>query len=220
VPKAARRPSTRLDRDRVVRAALRIIDRSGAEGLTMRALGTELGVDPMATYHHVPGKAALLDAVVDAIWSELVLPPEHGRWQDDLRALAWALRDVLRAHPHALPLVATRQNTAGAGLAALDRAIGMLVAAGFRPAEAMRMVVGASAFVIGHALAEVGIAPGQVSDVPDEAFTAAATDPRGTYPHLEAAIDQGALDHGAMDETFETGLTLLISGAEHLLDRD
>jgi TetR/AcrR family transcriptional regulator, tetracycline repressor protein len=49
----------RLTRERILAEALRLVDEQGLPALTMRALGTRLGVDPMSPYNHVPGKRAL-----------------------------------------------------------------------------------------------------------------------------------------------------------------
>ena len=48
-----------LSREYILHTALRIVDRDGPDKLTMRRLGAELGVDPMAVYHYLPNKAAL-----------------------------------------------------------------------------------------------------------------------------------------------------------------
>lgn len=92
--------------------ALDIVDRDSLDGLTMRALGRELGADPMAAYYHLPNKTAVLDGIVEAVWSELDLPePSSQPWQERLEAIARAIRDTLRRHPNALPILATRPPT-------------------------------------------------------------------------------------------------------------
>ena len=53
-----------LSRDRILDTALSIIDDAGVDGLTMRRVGTEIGVDPMMVYRHFPNKAAVLDGVM------------------------------------------------------------------------------------------------------------------------------------------------------------
>ncbi len=55
-----------LSRDRVVDTALDIVDRDGLDGLTMRRLAADLGVEAMSLYHWFPNKAAILDALVEA----------------------------------------------------------------------------------------------------------------------------------------------------------
>ena len=64
-PRRRGRPSV-ISRERVLTEALRIVDEQGLDRLTMRRLGGELGVDPMAVYHHVPDKAALFAERVEA----------------------------------------------------------------------------------------------------------------------------------------------------------
>ena len=66
-----------LSRERAIAAALTIVDRDGLDGLTMRALGRELRADPMAVYHHLPNKEAILDGVVEAVLSEIPLDPRR-----------------------------------------------------------------------------------------------------------------------------------------------
>ncbi len=147
-----------LTRDVVVAAALEIVDRDGLDALTMRALGRELGVDPMAVYHHLPNKAAILDGVVEAVLREVPLDAPPGRlWTERLAVVARGYRDALRAHPNALPVVATRPDVTPAALRILDTALGILLEAGLDPADALRAVHAASCFVVGHALDESGL---------------------------------------------------------------
>src|SRR3982751_25304 len=106
-----------LDRQRIVDAAIRYIDEHGLHDLTMRRLGAYLGVEGMALYRHVPGREALLDAVVDAVVDELYRDPDvlleaPAGWVDYLQRLAYGLRRVALAHPEVFPLVATRPPAA------------------------------------------------------------------------------------------------------------
>src|SRR5215469_8858987 len=78
--KVKREPSrSTLTRDRIVDAALDVIDRAGLDGLSMRKLGAALGVEAMALYHHVGSKERLLEAVVERLMSELD-PGESADW--------------------------------------------------------------------------------------------------------------------------------------------
>lgn len=210
----SRDPRSPLTRQRVVSAALRIVDRDGLDGLTMRALGRELGVDPMAAYYHVPNKAALLDGVVEAVWSELSLPePSDQPWQLQLEQIARAMRETLRRHPNALPILATRPNMSAAGFRLTDRTLGVLLQAGLPAAEALDFVNAAGEFLLGHALAEAGppfagLAPG------DDDILAAITDAAGQYPHLTAALAATDLREITMDRIFEAGLATMRRGLE------
>src|SRR5258706_5684902 len=106
-----------LSRERVLEAALQIVDREGLEAISMRRLGDALGVEAMSLYNHVPNKAAVLDGVFERVLAELpVLKPGRKSWRAVLKAQALALRDVLAAHPNALPLFATRPAVTEASL--------------------------------------------------------------------------------------------------------
>jgi hypothetical protein len=79
-------PRTPLSRDRVLRAAVELADREGAEGLSMRRLSAELGVVPMALYKHVANKDELLDGMIDVVVAEIDPPrrPSAGKaWPRD-----------------------------------------------------------------------------------------------------------------------------------------
>lgn len=107
----------RLDRERVVDAALNFIEREGLATLTMRRLGHDLGVEAMSLYRYVPGKEDLLDAVVERLVGglradpEVLREPEHG-WQDFLQRMAHGIRRVALSNPNAFPLVASRPGEA------------------------------------------------------------------------------------------------------------
>ena len=62
------RTRTPLTRQRVLDAAMALADRTGIEAFTIRKLAAELGVKPMAIYHHVPSKDTILDGIVDLVF--------------------------------------------------------------------------------------------------------------------------------------------------------
>lgn len=152
----------RLTRERVVAAALAVVDRDGLERLTMRALGRELGVDPMAAYHHVPNKAAIVQGVVEAILTEIPLPPADSvmPWPDGVRLIGRSYRRALLAHPNALPAASTQPPLTPAGLRLIEAAANLLVVGGLRPVQALEAINGVAALVIGSALTEAGVTPG------------------------------------------------------------
>ena len=89
-----------LGREEIVAGAIRVTKAVGLDHLTMRALAAELGVTPMALYHHVPNKDALLQLVADAVIGEIdVPPPDVGPWDVRLAVLARDLRARVSAFP-------------------------------------------------------------------------------------------------------------------------
>lgn len=85
-----------LTRQRVLEAALSLIDREGLEGFSMRKLGAMLGVEAMAIYNHVENKRALFDGVVELLIVQGPYPEQlDGTPREELWAFAHAFRDVL-----------------------------------------------------------------------------------------------------------------------------
>ena len=89
----------RLTKDGILRAALRIVDADGVEALSMRKLAADLGVNPMSIYHHLPGKAAVLNGVTQLVTEgsrQISVGP--GTWQEQLHRLAYEFRALSLAH--------------------------------------------------------------------------------------------------------------------------
>ena len=105
-----------LDRQTIVANALTLIDRDGAQGLSMRSLAKEQGGVPMALYRYVHGRGDLLEAVVSLLLEGVRhdLDGELARtcWQGYLQTLATSVRRIAVEHPFAFPLVATRHPSA------------------------------------------------------------------------------------------------------------
>jgi AcrR family transcriptional regulator len=84
---------------RIARAALEVAEEQGASGFSMRLVAERLCVTPMALYHHVDDKAALVALLVDEVIAETPLPSTTGEWRDDLFALGLWMRRAALAHP-------------------------------------------------------------------------------------------------------------------------
>jgi AcrR family transcriptional regulator len=213
---AARGPAgrERLTRDRVVRAALAVVDRDGLDGLTMRALGRELGVDPMAAYHHVPSKEAILQGVVEAILAELVVPDRSTRlgWRDAARLIGREYRRALLAHPNALPIVSTQPPLTPVGMRLIEDAAAMLVRGGLTARQALEVINGTAAAVIGSALVEAGVTPGSEAidqAVIDSAYASLAPE---EFPTITAVIAEADPASFEPDRQFENLLDALVRG--------
>src|SRR5437899_10633326 len=93
-------PRQRHSIDEIVDAAIAIADEGGIDTLTMRAVAAKLGIAPMSIYTYVPGKAELLDLMLDRLYLAMPRPPLADRlWRDRLTALADNNRALFRAHP-------------------------------------------------------------------------------------------------------------------------
>ena len=98
--RSTRRPEA-LSRERIVEAAVAVLDASGEGGLTFRALTERLATGPGAIYWHVRNKDELLVAATDAVVADAlaVEPPAHPTPQDRVRAVAESLFDAVDDHP-------------------------------------------------------------------------------------------------------------------------
>ena len=84
---------------RIVEAAQVLIGTEGLDRLSMRRLGTALGVDPMAIYHHLPSKRAVLTGVLERVLSGLTPPDTSAAWDDQARQWIARYRKLVSANP-------------------------------------------------------------------------------------------------------------------------
>ena len=94
----------KLSRDRVIEAALRIMDEEGLDAVSMRRVAHELGVEAMSLYHHVGDKDELLDGICERVMGDFEFPELTGDWAQDCRAGARAWRRLMQKHPEVIEL--------------------------------------------------------------------------------------------------------------------
>lgn len=161
-----------LSRDRVVEAALAVIDRGGIRGCSMRSVAGELGVEAMSLYHHVPGgKDEMLDGVVAMVQTgfvdDLVLT---GHWRADMGMFARAYRAALVEHPNVVALIAARPSVAYRTSSALVGSLfDSMEDAGFSRQDALRAVRVVSRWTIGFTMGEASaVEDGEAAEEFDE----------------------------------------------------
>ncbi|GAA2821058.1 TetR/AcrR family transcriptional regulator C-terminal domain-containing protein [Kitasatospora sp. CM 4170] len=199
------RPRTPLlSRERIITAALRLVDAEGLDALSTRRLATELSVSGPSLYNHFGTKDELLDAVVDSVMGEVDLSmfTPGAPWPEALRAWARSYRAALAAHPNVVPVLAQGPGRRPNALRLADAVFGCLVESGWPRGQATRIGALMRYFVTGSALASFA------AGFPEDAGLYDAAD----YPHLgeahRLAEHRGAIDEGA----FETGLEALLDG--------
>ena len=215
-PRAGEEP---LTRKRILEAALSLVDEEGIGALSMRRLAKELGIDPMAIYHHLPNKWALLSALIEEVFSKMRAPRpgKSGDWRERVRTWASAFRDVARAHPKLVPHLASYPEAAAeATLDSTEELYAAFEAAGMPP----RQIVGAVGVVVdylnGFALAEASGALGD-PDEQREMMELLDARPRGELPVMRRTL--GALSNEDLGTDFEFGLEVVLSGLEAAADR-
>ncbi|HEY8527051.1 MAG TPA: TetR/AcrR family transcriptional regulator [Acidimicrobiales bacterium] len=205
--RAGREP---LTRDRIVEVALRLIDDVGLDQLSMRRLGAELGVDPMAVYHHVPNKDALLQAVVQRVFSEMPPPPPEGPWSERVRAWAETYRSVAEAHPNlVLRIVSEPAAVATAAVLANEGLYAALEAAGLPADEVVLAADLIVDYVNGFVLGQAALA--RAPEEAQQAFQAALdAQPADAVP-VQRRL-RGAPGTGVGRDSFRFGLDAILAG--------
>jgi TetR/AcrR family tetracycline transcriptional repressor len=205
----AKRPRAKLTRELLIATALRIADDEGLDSLSMRRLGAELDVDPMAAYRHLPSKKALLAGVVEAVLagSDVETDPA-APWQEQFRQVARAYRTAMLAHsPAVARLTATTPLDSLESLRIVEHGAAVLTAAGVPPADAVLAIQAVGQLTAGAVLLEAfwrewAEAGGTIHLSPPSL-------PRPELPVLSAAVEAGAfLPPG---DVFEFGLGAIVA---------
>jgi TetR/AcrR family transcriptional regulator, tetracycline repressor protein len=209
-PRRGRPPkgAPRLDRGAIVDATLEVVDADGIDAVSMRSVARVLGVDAKSLYHHVAGKDGLLDAVAERLLGSLRLPEPTGDLRGDLWAVGHAFRERALAHPGAAPLVLTRRLTSLEALAPTEAVLAVFRAAGCPPREAVPILRGLLATLVGTLLREVRTGPAH--DTTDADGVARRRDvlERSGLPLVAEAADELARFDG--DAEYEFTLTLAL----------
>jgi AcrR family transcriptional regulator len=181
-----------LDRDLIVRAALDSIDRNGSQGLTMRGLAQDLGVEAMSLYRYVSGREDLLEAVVAVLLGGLTDLDEQlaKTWQGYLQGLAHAVRRIAVDHPAAFPLVATRHPAAPwlrpplRSLELVEDFLSSLSRFGFTDQQVVATYQAFSSFLLGNLLLEAAVRGAETSPVEEP-----LDEGNATVPNQDGQVD-------------------------------
>jgi len=197
-----------LTRERIVEAALHVMDTEGLDAVSMRRVAREVGVEAMSLYNHVRDKEDLLDGMVEQIMGAFPEPvePADGDWFAFGRDIARGWRTMLKAHPGAIQLFAERKaplHTPDA-LRPADRALGALMRAGLSERDAVQAFHAVGGYIFGHVMMETGQLFGD-----DTSYEM----PREVGVQLPSLAACAPFLHDCdFDEQFEFGLDLMLEG--------
>jgi len=212
-----------LSRERVLQAALRLVDKGGVESLSMRRLAGTLGVEAMSLYKHVANKDEVLNGLVELVITEIELPPAGQEWRSAMRERAISARRVFLRHPWAAGLVESRIHGSPVGLSYANSVLGLLRHGGFTVPMAHRAFLLIDSYLYGFVMQEVHwpfeeAAIGEVV----EAMTPQLSPQE--YPHLLEAMGDvmtASVDgnfSGVYDAQFRDGLELILDALAGLRD--
>jgi AcrR family transcriptional regulator len=200
-----------LSRDRILSAALQLADESGAEAVTMRRLGEELGFEAMSLYRHVANKKDLFDGMLDLVLAEWQPPDGEGDWSAAIRTSARSVHDALRRHRWAAQLLMTGDHIRPARLRYMDQLLGRLRDAGFDADATYSVYHLLDGYIFGFSLWEIAYT---AVPLDDEAVTKLMQAiPWAEYPHLTGHRDQHMTDGPHREvSAFDVGLDLILDG--------
>lgn len=195
--RAGRPRKALLDRARIGQAALELVDQTG--DFTLPELARRLGVQTASLYHHVDGRAGVIEVLREQV-ADAMDPTtlEDEPWDEALAGFARSYRAVFAAHPRVVPLLTTATVRSATVIRAYDRMVARLIEIGVPQAAAMRILTALDNFVIGSALDLA--APEVMWEVPEGV----------EVPALAAALAAQPADHKRADDAFEDGLARLL----------
>lgn len=211
-PIGARRARGSLSRDRVIEAALALVDAEGAAALTMPALARTLGCGVMTLYGYVDSKEDLLAALAQRALAELRLPDDLPADAGDiLRIWGMSLRSTFLDHP-SLPAIFLSQPVVGPGiLYGLESLLAALNERGHAPRTAVRAVYAVVTYAVGFVAWEAPRTRQQTQAVYAATWRQAfAALPPDDLPLTATVLDQ--LGEVANEKQFTLGLNALVAG--------
>jgi AcrR family transcriptional regulator len=206
---------TPMSRDRVLGAAVELADAEGIESLTMRRLAKELGVEAMTLYYYVPNKDAILNGIVDLVFSEMELPAAGGDWKRELRSSSISAHRVLLRHRWGAA-IALKGGVHPSRLRYMDAVLGCLRSAGFSAEMTHHAYHALESHIMGFTLWLVGMAL-DATKLPDLAASFLSTLSRDDFPHVAEHVQthfDPAVEYTGTE--FEFGLDLILDGLERL----
>jgi TetR/AcrR family tetracycline transcriptional repressor len=210
-----------LTREALAQAALRVLERDGLAGLSMRKVAAEVGVKAASLYWHVRNKEELLDLLNDAIMASAEPPPREGDWRMQMRGYCWRHRQLLHDNRDAAKVVAGRLAPGPHMFGLLDDQLDRLREAGFSDAHAALTTYLLSSFVQGFVLQEQSPMSAAEADgasrleVTTEVRDRFRALPVEDFPNLVALA--GDLTEPSLDARFEFCVERILDGLAALL---
>ena len=209
-------PRPQLSRDAVVAAALEVVEKDGADALTMRSVAKEIGVSASSLYGYVANKEELVQLLLDQLFQEVELPPEGGPWQQTLKEFCRSMLRVFRRHRGMAALTLGRVALPASMLDGLERSFAEFRAAGL-PDE-VTVYIGDLLGLYCAAIAyEMDMAPpGEPQEFAAQFAGWLRSLPRDRFPNVTELA--GKMVAGNAEDRFEWGLDVIVRGLASYVD--
>ncbi|MFD3485799.1 TetR/AcrR family transcriptional regulator [Streptomyces sp. NPDC058665] len=225
--RATRGPKPGLTLDRIVTAAIELADAEGLAAVSMRRLSTELGAGTMSLYRHVPGRAELVDLMLDRVQGETARPseaaPSTSGWRETVETAARAELALYQAHPWLLSVNQTRPVLGPGAVGGMEAMLAGIKDMGLTDPELISVIIMVSGYVSGVARTQVhAVEARTATGISDDEFwraqepVLAAVMTSGRYP-LMAGLSAEAFGPGF--DHFDFGLQRLLDGLAVLVER-
>ncbi|MCK8679205.1 TetR/AcrR family transcriptional regulator C-terminal domain-containing protein [Streptomyces lichenis] len=215
-----RGPKRGLTLEQITTAAVAVADAEGLAAVSMRRLSTDLGVGTMSLYRYVPGKAELLDLMLDHVQGLVIAGPGEppADWREAVRRLGRVELRMYRERPWLLKVNQARTALGPNTMRSMELALAGLRGMGLTDPETIGVIVAVHNYTAGVARMELDTAEAaQQTGVSDEEFWTQQG------PFLDRAMRSGEfpLTAALSDDTFsadfdhfEFGLNALVTGFE------
>jgi AcrR family transcriptional regulator len=195
-----------LTTDRIVAAAIRLVETEGGNALSMRRLAAHLGVAPASLYRHVESREALVLLAGEAILAAVELPDDpEAPWPQRTANFAYAVRRALGRHRGRATFVLGPDSPAPQAFTIFHRGLQVYLDAGFPPDLAQGAVQAVAYLVRSFAALESEGADSLV--VPPRSLV-----PPGEDRLAEARLIDGPGSERPTDELFDFLLEGVIDG--------
>ncbi len=206
-----------LTRQAITEAGLRVLDRDGIDGLSMRRVSEELGTGPASIYWHVRNKGELLQLLYERVMEEVRLPaPDPSRWTEQLRELARQVRDIMRRHRD-IARISLGRIPSGPTIAGLTEWLFQLMSPAGIPDRTVAYLADLFGLYVGAYTFEesLGMASPTGEDLPPDQIVTMLRDymaslPADRFPHIHRALDH--IFDPDVDARFEFGIDVILRG--------
>jgi AcrR family transcriptional regulator len=198
---ARRRPrADGLSIERIVDAALAVVDTEGLDALTVRRLADDLATGSASLYRHVASRDELLVLLVDHVLGEIRMPPDDLDGRAKVEWLSHGLRGVLLDHAHLLPALTASPLLGPNAVRGAERALASFLEAGFELPAAVPACLAMIDYVLGTVYFDT---------------SGAGRERRGGGLFVAVLDGSGAALPPSVDEVFAFGLATFLDGLEH-----
>jgi AcrR family transcriptional regulator len=204
-----------LTADVIVTAAIKLLQKDGLAGLSMRQLASTLDVTPTAIYHHVKDKDELLDLCAVQILAQIPVPDRSLPWTQRLRALILEQQRVFMRVPGLAKFLLVHRESSVASLQWAEAVLSVMHDAGFKADQSLPVLMSMS-FLVNPITLVDDKAPAKFTPVLYRTrATALIKKNPGKFPCVSEVLP--LMQGGGYETQFETALDRVISGIEREL---